>query len=29
VTDLLILLVAMVLVAVFWGFLELCDRVHG
>jgi len=29
VTDLQVLLVAMVVAAALWGFLELCDRVHG
>ena len=28
-TDLHILLVAAVVVVVFWGYLELCDRVRG
>ena len=28
-TDLQVLLVAMVVAAALWGFLELCDRVHG
>lgn len=28
-TDLHILLVAAVAVVVFWGYLELCDRVRG
>jgi hypothetical protein len=28
-TDLQILVVAIVAAVVFWGYLELCDRVHG
>jgi hypothetical protein len=28
-TDLQILLVAIVVTAAFWGYLELCDRVRG
>ena len=28
-TDLQILLVSVIAVAVFWGYLELCDRVRG
>jgi hypothetical protein len=28
-TDLQILLVAIVVTVAFWGYLELCDRVHG
>ena len=28
-TDLQVLLVALVVAAALWGFLELCDRVHG
>jgi hypothetical protein len=28
-TDLHILLVAAIAVVVFWGYLELCDRVRG
>jgi hypothetical protein len=28
-TDIQILLVIAVVTAVFWGYLELCDRVRG
>jgi hypothetical protein len=28
-TDLHVLLVAAIAVVVFWGYLELCDRVRG
>jgi hypothetical protein len=28
-TDLQIILIIAVVVAVLWGYLELCERVHG
>ena len=28
-TDLHILVITAVAVILFWGYLELCDRVHG